>query len=183
MPGAAAGRSVERGLLKLCFMRPQNQMRPEDQLEATRRRLESGVLAGFVATIVMTALALAAPVLAGPDGARAAGRALEVLRGHAWLACVAIGAHLTYGSLAGGLFAVASRRPTVASGLLFGAALWGIAAAVYAPLVGLGFLAAKAPALAVLAIPLHLAYGVALGALIPRGEIVQPLESAEPDLR
>jgi len=149
---------------------------PDGQIQATREKLLDGVVAGLVATLMMTALLVAAPALAG-------GRTAETLRsagglvGHPWVALCLLAAHFAYGALAGGLFTVGAQRVTVGRGAFFGFALWGLAAAVYAPLVGLGFLASHAPALAVIALPLHLAYGIALGALAPRGEIVQPIDA------
>ena len=74
----------------------------------------------------------------------------------------------------------ATERVNVASGLFFGLALWGVAVAVYAPLVGLGFVASHEPALAALLLPAHLLYGATIGALAPRGEIVQPIEDRWP---
>jgi hypothetical protein len=145
------------------------------QLEATRQRLVDGVTAGCVATLIMTAFVLAAPALGGSRLPVRAAQALLSLRGHPLVAVGALALHLGYGSLAGGLFAVGARRITPARGLLFGFALWGIAVTIYSPLVGLGFVTSREPALAVLTLPVHLLYGAALGALAPRGEITQTL--------
>ena len=72
--------------------------------------------------------------------------------------------------------AASTERVNVASGMFFGLALWGVAVAVYAPLVGLGFVASHEPALAALVLPAHLLYGATIGALAPRGEIMQPAD-------
>jgi hypothetical protein len=146
--------------------------------EATRQRLLDGIAAGCAATLLMTALAIATPALAGQILPTAVLDAIERLRGHPGGLAIALFTHLVYGSLAGGLFAVGARRITVGRAILFALGLWAIAALVYAPLVGLGLVAAHARGLAALAIPPHLLYGVALGALTPRGEIVQPLDGA-----
>src|ERR1700738_4958150 len=115
---------------------------PDGQIQATREKLLDGVVAGLVATLMMTALLLAAPALAG-------GRLQEVLRSvdvlvdHPWVALLLLLAHFAYGAPAGGLFTVGARRVTVGRGAFFGFALWGLAGAVYAPLVGLGFLCSQ----------------------------------------
>ena len=74
----------------------------------------------------------------------------------------------------------ATDRVNVASGLFFGLTLWGVAVAVYAPLIGLGFITSHEPALAALALPAHLLYGATLGALAPKGEIVHPIDDRWP---
>ena len=146
-----------------------------DAAEQNRRRLIRGVAAGTIATALMTALLVAAPPLSGhvPE---VAARAAAAVRSRPLLVLVAFILHFGYGALAGALFAAAANRVTVASGLFFGLALWGVAVAVYAPLIGLGFVTSHEPALAALALPAHLLYGATLGALTPRGEIVQPIE-------
>ena len=149
-----------------------------DEHEETRRKLREGMLAGLIATLVMTALLLAAPLLGGWRPSQSAAQAIAGLRAHPLLFAAALAAHLIYGSSAGGLFAAGARSITVGRGLLFGLGLWALAVAVYAPLVGLGFVGARVPALAACALPLHAAYGVALGALAPRGEITQTLTKA-----
>jgi hypothetical protein len=151
------------------------------QIETTRQRLVDGVTAGCVATLIMTTLVLVAPALGGGRLPLRAAEALLSLREHPVYASLALAVHLLYGSLAGGLFAASARRITVGRGVLFGLGLWGVAVAVYAPLVGLGFVTSREPALAALAIPAHLLYGTALGALAPRGEIVQPIEDRTAD--
>ncbi len=88
--------------------------------------------------------------------------------------------HFGYGALAGALYAAGASRVSLSSGIFFGVALWGVAVAVYAPLIGLGFVASHEPALAVLALPAHLLYGVTLGAMGPRGEIVHPIRDRFP---
>jgi hypothetical protein len=139
--------------------------------ERTRRRLCQGLAAGVVATLAMTALLLAAPALAGVPRLPARALAAHPL----WLGAGAA-AHLVYGALAGALFSGAARAITVGRGALYGLGLWGVAAAVYAPLFGLGFVASRHPGLAALLLPAHLFYGGVLGALGPRGTIVQPLD-------
>jgi hypothetical protein len=150
----------------------------EQRMEETRQKLVSGVAAGTIATILMTALLVAAPSLAGARMPEIAARALAAWKARPLLIAVGMVLHLGYGALAGALFAVAARRINVTSGLFFGLALWGVAVAVYAPLVGLGFVAKHEPALAAIVLPAHLLYGATLGALAPRGEIVQPIEPA-----
>ena len=102
------------------------------------------------------------------------------MRARPLLVLVAFVLHFGYGALAGALFAGGAERVNVASGLFFGLALWGVAVAVYAPLIGLGFVTSHEPALAALALPAHLLYGATLGALAPKGEIVQPIEDRFP---
>ena len=143
-----------------------------------REKLVRGIAAGAIATLLMTGLLFVAPALGGvPD---AAARAMAELRARPLLVLVAIVIHFGYGSLAGAIYAAGASRVTLGSGVFFGAALWGVAVAVYAPLVGLGFVASHTPGLAAFALPAHLLYGVALGALGPRGEIVQPIRDRFP---
>ena len=137
-------------------------------------------MTGTIATATMTMLVVGAPALAGARANELWTRALADLA-PAWLAA-AIVAHFAYGALAGALFVVGTRRVCVTAGLFFGLALWGVAVAVYAPLFGLGFVASHQPALAALLLPAHLVYGGTLGALAPRGEIVQPINDAWPPL-
>ncbi|HZS38948.1 MAG TPA: hypothetical protein VFF06_19075 [Polyangia bacterium] len=146
--------------------------------EAARRKLAFGLQAGLIATLLMTGLLVAAPLLAGWRTSQAAAQTIAQLRAHPLIALAALAAHLTYGAAAGALFTVGARAINVTRGALYGLGLWGVAAAIYAPLVGLGFVASHQPALAAVALPLHVAYGVALGAFAPRGEIVQPLDAA-----
>ena len=127
----------------------------------------------------MTGLMLAAPALGGAALPSVAARAIVGLRAHPLVAIVAFLVHFAYGSLAGGLFTVGTQSITLRRGVIYAAGMWGLAFTVYAPLAGLGFLASHEPALAVVAIPAHLLYGVALGALAPRGEIVQPIEAPQ----
>ena len=154
-----------------------NDMR--DVTEENRRRLIRGVAAGTIATAIMTALLVAAPALSGhvPD---VAARAAAAVKARPLLVLVAFLLHFGYGALAGALFAAATERVNVASGLFFGLALWGVAVAIYAPLIGLGFIASHEPALAALVLPAHLLYGATLGALAPKGEIVQPIDDRTP---
>jgi hypothetical protein len=149
----------------------------EALMETNRRKVIDGLAAGFVSTLVMTAGLLAAPALGGGRLPAEAARAVLGLRAHPAAALLALVVHLAYGSLAGGLFTAGARAITVGRGALFGLGMWGVAVAVYAPVTGLGFVASREPALSVFALPIHLLYGVALGALAPRGEIVQPLET------
>lgn len=149
-------------------------------MDETQRRLWRGVAAGTIATFLMTALIAAAPAFSGARLPEVAARAAAVLRARPLLVLLALAAHFTYGALAGALFAVAARRVTLASGLFFGLVLWGVAVAVYAPLIGLGFVTSHEPALAALALPAHLLYGGTLGALGPTGEIVQPIDDRLP---
>jgi hypothetical protein len=152
---------------------------PDD--ERVRARLVDGLAVGCVATLLMTGLAMTAPALAGPRLPLAAARALTGLRLHSWALALALALHLVYGTLAGALFTASARHISVGRGALYGCALWAVALTVYAPLVGLGFCAARQPGLAALALPPHLLYGLVLGALAPRGEIVQPLFDGDLD--
>jgi hypothetical protein len=145
------------------------------RIEATRQRLVDGVTAGCVATLVMTGVVLAAPALGGGRLPLRAAEAVGQLRGHPFAALVIFAVHLAYGSLAGGLFAVGARRISIGRSVSFALGLWAVAIVIYAPLTGLGFIASNAPGLAAFALPAHLLYGLALGALAPRGEIVQPI--------
>jgi hypothetical protein len=90
-------------------------------------------------------------------------------------------AHFAYGALAGGLYAIAVARPSQARAALFGASLWLIAVAVYAPLCGFGFLAHRSPALGAIALPLHLAWGLLVGALTPAASGRSPTSAAPTD--
>jgi hypothetical protein len=149
-----------------------------DVSEQNRAKLLRGLAAGVVATLLMTGLLFAAPALgAAPE---AAARLLQALRARPLLVLVALIFHFGYGALAGAMYAAGADRISPRSGLVFGAALWGVAVAVYAPLLGLGFVASHEPALAALVLPPHLLYGVTLGALGPRGEIVQPIRDRFP---
>jgi hypothetical protein len=145
-----------------------------------RQRLMRGVAAGTIATVLMTALLVAAPAFTGARVPEIAARAALALKARPLLVLIAFAVHFAYGALAGALFAAGAERVNVASGLFFGLALWGVAVAVYAPLIGLGFVVSHEPALAALALPAHLLYGATLGALAPRGEIVQPIEQRFP---
>lgn len=149
-------------------------------IEETRRKAVTGLAAGAVATIVMTALLFAAPALVGARLPEATARVIAAVTARPLLVAVAFVLHLGYGALAGALYGVGARRVTLGSGVFFGLGLWGVAVAVYAPLVGLGFAASREPALAVLVLPAHLLYGGVLGALAPRGEIVQPIRDRPP---
>ncbi len=152
----------------------------QDAAEQNRQKLIAGVAAGTIATIVMTALLVAAPALAGARMPEIAARALSAWRARPLLVLVGLVVHFGYGAFAGALFAAGARRINVTAGLFFGLVLWGVAVAVYAPLVGLGFVASHQPALAALVLPAHLLYGATLGALAPRGEIVQPIDDRWP---
>jgi hypothetical protein len=151
-----------------------------DLAEHTRQKLVAGVAAGTIATVLMTALMFAAPAFAAGKLPDVAARVLAALGARPMLVAAAFVVHFGYGALAGALYAAGARRVTIASGLFFGLGLWGVAVAVYAPLIGLGFVAAHQPALAALLLPAHLLYGGTLGALAPRGEIVQPIRDACP---
>jgi hypothetical protein len=151
-----------------------------DLAEENRRKLVQGVAAGTIATILMTALLIAAPAFVGARVPEIAARAVAALRARPLLVLVAFVLHFGYGALAGALFAAAAERVNLASGLFFGLLLWGVAVGVYAPLIGLGFVTSHEPALAVLALPAHLLYGATLGALAPKGEIVQPIADRFP---
>jgi hypothetical protein len=150
--------------------------------EAARRKLVEGLRAGLIATLLMTGLLMAAPLFGGWRASQAAANTVASLRAHPLLALAAIAAHLAYGAAAGALFAVGARAIDVTRGALYGLGLWGLAVAIYAPLVGLGFVASHQPALAAVALPLHVAYGVALGCFAPRGDIVQPMEDRRAQL-
>ena len=152
-------------------------MRDEDE---TRRKIVSGVAAGAIATAVMTTLMAAAPLLAGAHAQEVSARSTAWLRERPLWLVLALVVHFGYGALAGAIYATAVSRVSVVTGIFFGLALWGIAVALYAPALGLGFVAGHEPGLAALALPVHLVYGITLGAIGPRGEIVQPLRQALP---
>jgi hypothetical protein len=149
-------------------------------VEERRQRMWRGVFAGTIATILMSALLVAAPAFTGVRLPELVARALGGMRERPLWMLAGVLLHFAYGALAGAFFAAATERVNVASGLFFGLALWGIAVAVYAPLVGLGFVASHEPALAALLLPAHLLYGATIGALAPRGEIVQPINDRWP---
>jgi hypothetical protein len=139
----------------------------------TRARLLDGLGAGLAATLLMTAVALLVPA-SGSTLPYFVTRVLRDLAAHpGWLA-LAMATHLAYGGLAGALYFGGAQRVTFGGGVLYGFTLWGVAVAVYAPLVGLGFVASQRPALAMWSLPAHLLYGLALAAFARRGEILQP---------
>jgi hypothetical protein len=152
----------------------------EPMFEDNRRRLIAGAAAGTIATILMTALLFAAPSFVGPRLPDVASRVVAAVAARPLWVFLALVLHLGYGALAGALYQAGARRVTLGSGVFFGLALWGVAVAVYAPLIGLGFVVSHEPALAVLILPAHLLYGGVLGALAPRGEIVQPIRDRMP---
>ena len=103
---------------------------------ATAADVVRGVAAGTIATILMSALLVGSAGVRraarpGADRARAGG-----LRERPLWVLAAIALHFGYGALAGAFFAAATERVNVVSGLFFGLVLWGVAVAVYAPLVG-----------------------------------------------
>jgi hypothetical protein len=151
----------------------------EKRHDETRHKMMRGVAAGTIATALMTGLLVAAPVFTAhvPEILE---RVAAALRARPLLCTTALFVHFGYGALAGALFAVATDKINVASGLFFGLLLWGVAVAVYAPLIGLGFVTSHEPALAALVLPAHLLYGATLGALAPKGEIVQPIDDRLP---
>jgi hypothetical protein len=151
-----------------------------DEADEKRRKLVSGVAAGVIATAVMTTLMAAAPLLAGAHAQEVTARSTSWVRERPMWLALALVIHFGYGALAGAIYASAAQRVSVVTGIFFGLTLWGVAVAVYAPLLGLGFVAGHEPGLAALALPIHLVYGVTLGALGPRGEIVQPIQNAFP---
>jgi hypothetical protein len=151
-----------------------------EMVEQNRGKLVAGVAAGAIATVLMTALLFVAPVFTGAKLAEVAARGWAMVAAHPLWVLLAFALHLGYGALAGALYTAATRRVSVGSGLFFGFALWGLAVAVYAPVLGLGFLASREPALTVLILPAHLLYGATLGALAPPGEIVHPIADAWP---
>jgi hypothetical protein len=144
---------------------------------ALRDRLLDGLGAGLAATLLMTGAAFSLRVLGSPLPHELS-RALRALRDHPLWLLAAMAAHLSYGGLGGALYFGGAKRVTLGGGALFGMSLWGVAIAVYAPLVGLGFAAGHRPELALLALPAHLLYGLTLAAFAPRGEILQPLFDA-----
>ena len=151
-----------------------------DEADEKRRKIVSGVAAGLIATAVMTTLMAAAPLFAGAHAQEVTARGTQWLRERPlWLA-LALVVHFGYGALAGAIYARVMQRVSVVTGIFFGLALWGVAVALYAPALGLGFVAGHEPGLAALALPVHLVYGITLGAIGPRGEIVQPLRQAFP---
>jgi hypothetical protein len=151
-----------------------------ETMEQRRQRMLHGVAAGTIATVLMTALLVAAPAFTGVRVPEIAARATDALRARPLVVLLAFVLHFGYGALAGALFAAATDRVNVATGMFFGLALWGVAVAVYAPLIGLGFVTSREPALAALVLPAHLLYGAIIGALAPRGEIVQPIDDRWP---
>lgn len=151
-----------------------------NEADEQRRKIGSGVAAGAIATAVMTTLMAAAPLLAGAHAQEVSARSTAWLRERPLCLALALVVHFGYGALAGAIYATAVARISVVSGIFFGLALWGVAVAVYAPALGLGFVAGHEPGLAALALPVHLVYGITLGAIGPRGEIVQPLRQALP---
>ena len=153
-----------------------------DLLDKThmRDRLLDGLGAGFAATLLMTGIVFAIPALGNPALPHEITRVMHALVDHPlWLA-VALSAHLAYGGLAGALYFGGAERVTIGGGVLFGLSLWGVAVALYAPLIGLGFVSSHRPELALWSLPVHLIYGMALAAFARRGEILQPLTVGEP---
>lgn len=115
-------------------------------MEPMRRRLIDGTVAGLVATLLLTG-----PVLfVGP------------------LSPLALAGHVAYGAFAGGLYGITVEKSSLARAVGFGFALWAVALIVYAPLCGFGVFATRAPRLAAAALPLHLLWGLLVGAFQPR---------------
>ena len=76
---------------------------------------------------------------------------------------LAVGAHLTYGSI-WGVLAAATRSVTTLDGLGYGVLLWVLMGIVFLPYLGWGlFGIAITPVIAVTALVLHLVYGGTLG--------------------
>jgi hypothetical protein len=115
-------------------------------MEPKRRRLIDGTVAGLVATMLLTGPLLFIGPLSPP----------------------LLAAHVLYGAFAGGVYGIAVEPGSLGRAVLYGLLLWAVALAVYAPLCGFGFLAARAPRLAAAALPLHLLWGLLVGAFQPR---------------
>jgi hypothetical protein len=133
-----------------------------DLAEATERRLERSVRAGFRAGLLATLAATGWLALAPRLGL---GDAIALL-GALHLGVpplVATAAHLGYGAFAGALFAAAAVRSSTGSALAFALALLGVALFVYAPLVGVGPGDPRAAPLFAALLPAHLLYGAVLG--------------------
>lgn len=82
---------------------------------------------------------------------------------------LAMGAHLAYGGLWGGLLATWVRPVTIKAGLMLGAGLWLLMQLVVLPFLGWGvFGKAVTPVIAVATLVLHLIYGMVLGGLLTR---------------
>jgi hypothetical protein len=148
-----------------------NDARDQATIDAVHGRLVDGALAGAVATLLTSALVLIVAGVRLPPGATPLAAAL---RGHGVAASLVFTLHLIYGSAAGGLFVAGARRASIAGAVTFALALWALAACVYAPLIGLGFVAARAPGLAAFALAAHGVWGVALGALTPQTQLARP---------
>jgi hypothetical protein len=120
-------------------------------MDPRRRRLIDGTVAGLVATMLLTG-----PLLfVGP------------------LSPLLLGAHVLYGAFAGGVYGIAVERGSLGRAVIYGFVLWAVALGVYAPLCGFGFLASRAPRLAAAALPLHLLWGLLVGAFQPRAPASQ----------
>jgi uncharacterized protein DUF6789 len=158
-------------------------------------RLDRAILAGVVATLVMTLMIYAAPHLGGPRmdiaamlGSRLHGGQMPApLSGYWWMGMMM---HWVNGAIlfplfyAYVLYPLLPGRPWV-RGLTLGLILWFIEEAMVLPMMGNGFFSAKAPnpMMAVMAgLMAHLIYGAILGALAgPQAQReMQPDESIIP---
>jgi hypothetical protein len=138
------------------------------------RRLAVGAGWGVAATVVMSALMIAA-VLSGispmPKPIPVALVARTLGGGLPMPALIALGAlaHLAYGAAAGAVLAGLIRHVTVAKALAYGVLLWALMDLVWLPYLGWGILGTAITAkIALATLVLHLLYGLTLGLLLDR---------------
>ena len=87
------------------------------------------------------------------------------------LMTLAVGSHLAYGGVWGGIFAAAIRKVTVGRGLRLGILLWLLMNLVVLPLIGWGLFGMRLTgAIGVATLVLHLIYGGTYGWLMDRAE-------------
>lgn len=137
------------------------------------RRLTTGAGHGALATVVMSAVMLAATAASIAPMPRPIPLALVAETfgplPRPGLLVLAVLAHLGYGALAGVVLAALTSRRSLPLALGYGALLWGVMGLVWLPYIGWGlFGTAVTPAVAAATLVLHLVFGLTLGMLRSR---------------
>jgi len=142
------------------------------------KRLAVGFGWGLVATLAMSALMILGVVtglspMPSPIPEAIVSKGLELFGvglPRPLIMLLAVGAHLSYGGVAGAILAALTRPVTLWKGLGWGVLLWLIMEVVVLPLLGWGFFGfGITPQIAVATLILHLVYGGTLGLLMDRG--------------
>ncbi len=142
-----------------------------------------GVIAGFIATVVMSAamLMLSAMGLTQFDIVTLIDRLGSIGRGGAWVDHFIVGTML-WGALFAGFDAVTPRAPLWLKGIIFGVGAWLLMMLIFMPAVGAGLFGTGLGIIEPVGmLLLHLVYGAALGiAFDLLGAWVQAKASAKP---